>query len=53
MFLTPVFGVIFSWLVVGEHLHLRDGVGAALVLLAVYISEQSSLGAKPRVEIDP
>jgi len=53
MFLRPVFGVIFSWLVVGEHLHLRDGVGAALVLLAVYISEQSSLGAKPRVEIDP
>jgi len=53
MFLTPVFGVIFSWLVVGEHLHVRDGVGAALVLAAVYISEQSSLGAKPRVEIDP
>lgn len=40
MFLTPVFGVIFSWLVVGEHLHLRDGVGAGLVLLAVWISER-------------
>ena len=40
MFLTPVFGVIFSWLVVGEHLHVRDGVGAALVLLAVWISER-------------
>jgi drug/metabolite transporter (DMT)-like permease len=42
MFLTPVFGVIFSWLIVGEHLHLRDAVGGALVLVAVWISERSS-----------
>jgi drug/metabolite transporter (DMT)-like permease len=42
MFLTPLFGVIFSWLIVGEHLHLRDGVGGALVLLAVWISERGS-----------
>ena len=42
MFLTPLFGVIFSWLVVGEHLHLRDGVGAALVLVAVWISERAT-----------
>ena len=33
MFLTPLFGVIFSWLIVGEDLHLRDAVGGALVLL--------------------
>ncbi|MEO7369382.1 MAG: DMT family transporter [Ilumatobacteraceae bacterium] len=45
MFLTPMFGVLFSWLVVGEHLHLRDGVGAALVLLAVWISERA-VGAR-------
>ncbi len=42
MFLTPVFGVIFSWLIVGEQLHLRDAVGGALVLLAVWISEGAS-----------
>lgn len=42
MFLTPLFGVTFSWLIVGEHLHVRDGVGAALVLLALWISERSS-----------
>jgi drug/metabolite transporter (DMT)-like permease len=42
LFLTPVLGVLFSWLVVGEHLHLRDGVGGALVLLAVWISERAS-----------
>jgi drug/metabolite transporter (DMT)-like permease len=42
MFLTPVFGVVFSWLIVGEHLHVRDAVGAALVLLAVWISERRS-----------
>jgi drug/metabolite transporter (DMT)-like permease len=41
LFLTPLIGVIFSWLVVGEHLHLRDGVGGALVLLAVWISESA------------
>ena len=46
MFLTPVFGVIFSWLVVGEHLHARDGVGAALVLLAVWISERKMPSAQ-------
>jgi len=50
LFLTPVFGVLISWLVVGEHLHVRDGVGAALVLAAVYISERSSLGGKVPVE---
>ncbi|HSB85428.1 MAG TPA: DMT family transporter [Ilumatobacteraceae bacterium] len=41
LFLTPAIGVLVSWLVVGEHLHLRDGVGGALVLLAVWISERS------------
>ncbi len=44
MFLTPLFGVVFSWLIVGERLHLRDGVGAALVLVAVWISERASAG---------
>lgn len=42
LFLTPALGVMFSWLVVGEHLHLRDGVGGALVLLAVWISEHTA-----------
>ena len=41
LFLTPLIGVIFAWLVVGEHLHWRDGVGGALVLLAVWISERA------------
>lgn len=42
LFLTPVLGVFFSWLVVGEDLHWRDCVGGALVLMAVWISERSS-----------
>ena len=42
LFLTPALGVFFSWLVVGEDLHWRDGVGGLLVLLAVWISERSS-----------
>ncbi len=39
MFLTPLFGVIFSWWVVGEDLHWRTAVGGGLVLVAVAISE--------------
>lgn len=42
LFLTPALGVFFSWLVVGEDLHWRDGVGGLLVLLAVWISERNS-----------
>ncbi|MEA3185794.1 MAG: hypothetical protein QOJ74_2271 [Ilumatobacteraceae bacterium] len=42
LFLTPVIGVLASWIVVGEHLHWRDGVGGALVLSAVWISERAS-----------
>ncbi len=42
LFLTPAIGVLISWIVVGEHLHWRDGVGGALVLLAVYISERAA-----------
>ena len=41
MYLTPVLGVLASWLVVGEMLHLRDALGAALVLLALWVSERS------------
>jgi drug/metabolite transporter (DMT)-like permease len=39
MFLTPMIGVVLSWLVIGERLHLRTAAGGALVLLAIYISE--------------
>ena len=42
LFLTPAIGVLISWIVVGENLHWRDGVGGALVLLAVYISERAA-----------
>jgi drug/metabolite transporter, DME family len=39
MYLTPVLGVLFSWWIVGEALHLRHAVAAAIVLLAIWISE--------------
>jgi drug/metabolite transporter (DMT)-like permease len=39
MYLTPMFGVLFSWWIVGEKLHTRTAVGAALVLVAVATSE--------------
>jgi O-acetylserine/cysteine efflux transporter len=39
MFLTPMFGVFFSWLVVNERLRVRDAVAGLIVLLAVWISE--------------
>ena len=39
MFLTPMFGVFFSWLFVNERLRVRDAVAGIIVLLAVWISE--------------
>ena len=39
MYLTPLFGVIFSWLVVGEPMHWRNAVGGAIVLFAIWLSE--------------
>ena len=39
MFLTPMFGVFFSWLVVNERLRVRDAVAGIIVLVAVWISE--------------
>jgi drug/metabolite transporter (DMT)-like permease len=39
MYLTPVIGVLLSWLLVNERLHVRTAVGGLLVLLAVWISE--------------
>ena len=44
MFLTPLLGVVFSWWIVGEALHVRDAVGGVLVLVALWLSERS---AKP------
>jgi drug/metabolite transporter (DMT)-like permease len=41
MFLTPLLGVIFSWWIVGEALHVRDAVGGVLVLAALWISERA------------
>lgn len=39
LYLVPVIGVVFSWLAVGERLHLRDAIGGAIVLSAIAISE--------------
>ncbi|MBU6317563.1 MAG: DMT family transporter, partial [Acidobacteria bacterium] len=39
LYLTPVVGVLVSWLIVDEALHWRDLVGGALVLVAVAVSE--------------
>jgi drug/metabolite transporter (DMT)-like permease len=39
LYLTPVIGVLVSWAVVGEALHLPDAIGGLLVLCAIAISE--------------
>jgi drug/metabolite transporter (DMT)-like permease len=39
MYLTPVIGVLLSWLLVNERLFVRTAMGGLLVLLAVWISE--------------
>lgn len=50
MFLTPLLGVIFSWWIVGEQLHVRDAVGGVLVLGALWISERAP---KPAILEEP
>jgi drug/metabolite transporter (DMT)-like permease len=52
MFLTPMIGVVLSWLVIGEHLHVRTAVGGLLVLLAIYISEWAPGRSGPTVTVD-
>ena len=48
MFLTPMFGVFFSWLVVNERLRVRDAVAGLIVLCAVWISEWApTIGRRP------
>ncbi|MCU1399436.1 MAG: hypothetical protein JWN62_2545 [Acidimicrobiales bacterium] len=49
MFLTPLLGVIFSWWIVGEALHVRDAVGGVLVIGALWISERAPKAAAPQV----
>lgn len=41
MYMTPLLGVIFSWWIVGERLHVRDAVGGLLVIIAIWVSEKS------------
>ena len=53
MFLTPIMGVVFSWLVAGEKLHVRDGVGGLLVLAALWISERGPSTAAERARPQP
>lgn len=48
LYLTPVIGVLSSWLIVDERLHLRVAAGAALVLIAIAVSE-SRRSARPAV----
>lgn len=53
LYLTPVIGVLCSWLVVDEPLHWRDAAGAALVLAAIAISEyRRATPAKETVPCD-
>ena len=49
MFLTPLLGVFFSWLIVGEDLHVRHAVGGVLVLLALWISERAPHATAPGI----
>jgi drug/metabolite transporter (DMT)-like permease len=50
LYLTPLVGVLCSWAVVGEALHLRDAAGAVLVLIAIAISELKGASRTRRTE---
>ena len=45
--LDPVYGAVFSWLLLGEQLGLRGGIGCALVLAAVVLSWTASNAVMP------
>jgi drug/metabolite transporter (DMT)-like permease len=47
LFLSPVFGLIFAALVLGEKLHLRDGLGLLIVSAGVALVRWGSPAPKP------
>jgi drug/metabolite transporter (DMT)-like permease len=47
-FLMPPLGMLFAWLVLGEHLSLRDLLGIVPVALGIYlVTRPASQGSKP------
>jgi drug/metabolite transporter (DMT)-like permease len=50
--LEPVFAMMVSWVYLGEHLSWRGGLGAALILGGILVSELLS-GSEPKADLSP
>ncbi|MBV9458873.1 MAG: EamA family transporter, partial [Bradyrhizobium sp.] len=47
-FLMPPLGMLFAWMVLGEHLSFRDLLGIVPVALGIYlVTRPASQGSKP------
>jgi drug/metabolite transporter (DMT)-like permease len=48
-FLMPPLGMLFAFLVLGEHVEIRDSIGIAPVALGIYLVTRPAVAARPAV----
>jgi drug/metabolite transporter (DMT)-like permease len=48
--MEPVFAALFGWILLGETLTVRAGLGGALVVVAVVLSEWKFSSASPQMQ---
>jgi drug/metabolite transporter (DMT)-like permease len=53
MFMTPVFGVFFGWLVLSDELGWSQLAGGALVALSIYLVNRTARRGREEVEAQP
>ncbi len=52
-FLMPPLGMLFAWIVLGEHLEIRDLMGIVPVALGIYLVTRSQVTARPSSDGNP
>ena len=52
-FLMPPLGMLFAWIVLGEHLEIRDLMGIVPVALGIYLVTRSQVAARPSSDGNP
>jgi len=52
-FLMPPLGMLFAWIVLGEHVEIRDLLGIVPVALGIYLVTRSQVAARPSSDGNP
>ena len=52
-FLMPPLGMLFAWIVLGEHVEIRDLLGIVPVALGIYLVTRSQVTARPSLDGNP